>query len=101
MSNIEPEKVRAVAKLARISVNETQLADSSQQLNKILGYVEQLQAVQLPEDVEPFFGAIESVNAIRPDERKPSADRETIFENAPDSNGEFYQVPPVFKASGR
>ena len=97
MSNIEPEEVRAVAKLARISVNETQLADSSQQLNKILGYVEQLQAVQLPADVAPFYGAIESVNAIRPDEQKPSTDRETIFENAPDSNGEFYQVPPVFK----
>jgi len=97
MSNIEPDQVLAVAKLARISVNETQLADSSQQLNKILGYVEQIQAVQLSDNVEPFYGAVESVNAIRPDEKKPSTDRETILENAPDSNGEFYQVPPVFK----
>lgn len=98
MSNsIEAEEVRQVAKLARISINDEQLAESSQQLNQILQYVEQLQQVNLPNDVQPFFGAVESVNAIRNDQCNPSTDRETIMENAPDSDGEFYQVPPVFK----
>lgn len=98
MSNsIDPEKVQQVAKLARIAISEETLTKSAGQLNQILEYVQQLQAVELPADVEPFFGAVESVNAIRVDENKPSTDRETILENAPDSNGEFYQVPPVFK----
>ena len=98
MSNsIEPEKVQQVAKLARIEISEEALAKSSGQLNDILNFVQQLEAVKLPADVEPFFGAVESVNAIRADENKPSTDRETILENAPDSNGEFYRVPPVFK----
>ena len=98
MSNsVEPEKVQQVARLARIAISGDELAESAGQLNTILNYVQQLQAVELPADVEPFFGAVESVNAIRADENKPSTDREKILENAPDSNGEFYQVPPVFK----
>ena len=76
---------------------ETRLTESASQFNTILNFVQQLEAVELPADVEPFFGAVESVNAIRDDENKPSTDRETILQNAPDSNGEFYQVPPVFK----
>ena len=98
MSNsIEPEKVQQVAKLARIAIGEDSLAESAGQLNQILDYVKQLQAVDLPADAKPFFGAIESVNAIRADVNQPSTAREQILENAPDSNGEFYQVPPVFK----
>ena len=98
MSNsVEPEKVQQVAKLARIAISGEELTESAVQFNTILNFVQQLEAVELPSDVEPFFGAVESVNAIRNDENNPSTDRETILENAPDSNGEFYQVPPVFK----
>ena len=98
MSNlVEREKVQQVAKLARIATSDETLAETADQLNKILSFVQQLEAIKLPADVKPFFGAIESVNAIRVDENKPSTDREKILENAPDSNGEFYQVPPVFK----
>jgi aspartyl-tRNA(Asn)/glutamyl-tRNA(Gln) amidotransferase subunit C len=98
MSNpIEPDQVRQVAKLARISINDEQLTGSSRQLNQILQYVEQLQQVDLPDDVQPFFGAVESVNAIREDQCVPSTDRDKILKNAPDSDGQFYQVPPVFK----
>ena len=98
MSNsVEPEKVQQVAKLARIAISGDELTESASQFNTILNFVQQLEAVELPADVEPFFGAVESVNAIRDDENKPSTDRETILQNAPDSNGEFYQVPPVFK----
>ena len=95
--SVEPEKVQQVAQLARIAISGDELAESAGQLNSILNFVQQLEAVKLPADVEPFFGAVESVNAIRADENKPSTARETILENAPDSNGEFYQVPPVFK----
>ena len=98
MSNsVEPKQVQQVAKLARIAISDETLAETAGQLNKILEYVQQLEAVKLPADVEPFFGAVESVNAIRFDINLPSTDRDIILQNAPDSNGEFYQVPPVFK----
>ncbi len=93
---IDRAVVEQVARLARIHLSEQQLDASSKQLGEILNYVGQLERVTLPDDVEPFFGAIESVNAIRADEVNSSVDRDSILSNAPDSDGEFYSVPPVF-----
>jgi aspartyl-tRNA(Asn)/glutamyl-tRNA(Gln) amidotransferase subunit C len=95
--SIDQATVTQVARLARIQLSQQQLDDSAKELAEILNYVGQLEQVSLPDDVEPFFGAIESVNAIRADEVKPSLAREAILENAPETDGEFYTVPPVFK----
>lgn len=92
MSNL----AQKVALLARLHLPDDQADATQADLEKILHYVQQLESVELPEDTEPFFGAIESVNAIRSDEVHPSTDRETILDNAPDSDGRFYKVPPVF-----
>lgn len=88
--------VNQVAKLARIHLDEQQIESSAEKLAQILGYIGQLDEVELPEDVTPFFGAIESVNAIRDDQLQASVPRKEILDNAPDSDGEFYLVPPVF-----
>ncbi len=88
--------VNQVAKLARIHLVEQQIESSAEKLAQILGYIGQLDEVELPEDVTPFFGAIESVNAIRDDQLQASVPRKEILDNAPDSDGEFYLVPPVF-----
>ena len=85
-----------VAKLARIDLPDDQAEAVQEHLEKVLNYVQQLEAVELPDDIEPFFGAIESVNAIRTDELQPSYPREEILSNAPDSDGQFYKVPSVF-----
>lgn len=94
--SIDRETVEQVARLARIHLSEHQLSASANQLGKILNYVGQLEEVELPDDIEPFFGAIESLNAVREDVIKPSMDRASVLSNAPDSDGEFYLVPPVF-----
>ena len=91
MSNLAQD----VAKLARLHLPDDQADATQADLEKVLGYVQQLESVELPKDTEPFFGAIESVNAIRTDEVLPSTNRETILDNAPDSDGEFYKVPKV------
>ena len=92
----EQTTVNQVAKLARIHLDEQQIESSAEKLAQILGYIGQLDEVELPEDVTPFFGAIESVNAIRDDQLQASVPRKEILDNAPDSDGEFYLVPPVF-----
>lgn len=93
---IDRATVEQVARLARIELPESEVNETARQLAEVLQYVSQLESVDLSDDTEPFFGAIESVNAIRSDEQSPSVDRETILSNAPDSDGEFYHVPPVF-----
>ncbi len=92
---IDRKTVESVARLARIDLPEDQIDDTASKLGDVLTYIGQLEQVELPDDVEPFFGAIESVNAIRPDQLTDSVDREQILSNAPDADGEFYQVPPV------
>lgn len=93
MSNL----AQKVALLARLHLPDDQASATQADLDKVLDYVQQLESVELPNDTEPFFGAIESVNAIRTDAVGPSTHRKTILSNAPDSDGEFYNVPPVFK----
>ena len=93
MSNL----AQKVALLARLHLPDDQAEKTQADLEKVLDYVKQLESVDVPDDIEPFFGAIESVNAIRTDEALPSSDRETILANAPNSDGQFYKVPPVFK----
>ncbi|MDG1875030.1 MAG: Asp-tRNA(Asn)/Glu-tRNA(Gln) amidotransferase subunit GatC [Mariniblastus sp.] len=94
--SIDRETVEQVARLACIDLPASRVDETAKQLAEILEYVGQLEQVSLPDDVEPFFGATESVNAIRKDELSPSVARPDILSNAPDSDGEFYQVPPVF-----
>lgn len=93
----EQPTVNQVAKLARIHLDEQQLTSSGEKLKQILEFVSQLEQAELPKDIEPFFGAIESVNAIREDNLQTSVPREKILDNAPESDGEFYLVPPVFR----
>lgn len=95
-STIDRATALEVAKLARIQLDEEHADQVQSQLAKILDYVGQLNQVSMPADVEPFFGATDSVNAVRSDEASASFARESVLDNAPDTDGEFYLVPPVF-----
>ena len=85
-----------IASLARIELTDEESAKVQTEFDSILNYIHQLDQVEIPEGTEPFFGATESTIAVREDAVAPSVDREKILENAPDSDGEFYRVPPVF-----
>ena len=85
-----------IASLARIELTDEESAKVQAEFDSILNYIHQLDKVEIPEGTEPFFGATESSNAVREDSVVPSFEREKILGNAPDSDGEFYRVPPVF-----
>lgn len=86
-----------IAALARIELTDEEAVSVQAEFDKILKYIHQIDGVEIPEGTEPFYGATESTNAVRGDEVIPSFEREKILENAPDSDGEFYRVPPVFQ----
>ena len=85
-----------IAALARIELTDEESARMQTEFDSILQYIHQLDSVEIPDGTEPFYGATESTNAVRADEARGSFPRETILKNAPDSDGEFYRVPPVF-----
>lgn len=93
--------IERIAELARIELTPDNNAQSQQELQRVLEFVAILDELELT-DVEPFFGTIESPLMIaapytRNDEVRPGTPRESILGNAPDQDGEFYHVPPVFE----
>lgn len=85
-----------VARLARLKLAPDQIDDVQNQMNRILDFVDQIEQLDLAE-VEPFFGSVDSVNPLRDDAVKDGLTRQQALANAPDTDGEFYCVPPVFK----
>ncbi len=91
---LSPEQVRAVALLARLHLTDDELARMTEQLNKIVEYVEQLHEVDT-EEVEPLAHPLPISNVFRDDRLRPSLPRDVALRNAPDTDGEFFLVPPV------
>ena len=86
--------VRRIAKLARIRVNDEEISTLQNELNAILGYVEQLGEVNV-EGVEPLSGGAQMAMRQREDRLTDGDMAEKILANAPDRIGNFFAVPKV------
>jgi aspartyl-tRNA(Asn)/glutamyl-tRNA(Gln) amidotransferase subunit C len=91
---LSTHEVRKVALLARLKLTDAELEKFTTQLNQIVGYVEQLQALDT-EEVEPLAHPLPVQNVFRADEVQPSLPQEKALANAPKHDREFYLVPPV------
>ncbi len=92
--SLDTATVRRIAKLARIRVDETEIATLQTELNAILGYVDQLNEVDVT-GVEPLSGGAQMAMRLRPDICNDGEMPEKILANAPDRAGEFFAVPKV------
>ena len=92
--SLDPATVRRIAKLARIRVEENQLSQLQAELNGILGWIEQLNEVDV-EGVEPLTGGAQMALKLRADAVTDGGIREQVLANAPDRQGDFYAVPKV------
>ena len=93
-ATVSPEDVRHVAKLARLAVDESRLPAVATQLGSILGYIEQINEVDVT-GVEPMAHAVPLHNVLRDDVVEPSLPLERTLQNAPEADGPFFKVPKV------
>ncbi|MEM9905395.1 MAG: Asp-tRNA(Asn)/Glu-tRNA(Gln) amidotransferase subunit GatC [Cyanobacteria bacterium P01_D01_bin.44] len=91
---IDLDQVRKVAHLARLDLTTDEEEQFTEQLNSILGYVEQLSELDTG-NIEPTTRAIEVSNVTRKDELKPFEDREAILDCAPEREEDFFKVPKI------
>jgi aspartyl-tRNA(Asn)/glutamyl-tRNA(Gln) amidotransferase subunit C len=91
---LDTATVRRIAKLARIRVSAEETATLQGELNAILGYVEQLNAVDVT-GVEPLSGGAQMALRLREDVVTDGEIAEKVLANAPDRAGEFFAVPKV------
>ena len=86
--------VRRIATLARIRVEEEQLGALQTQLNGILGWIEQLNEVDIA-GVDPVTGAANMALRLRADLVADGGMPDQVLANAPDRVGAFFAVPKV------
>jgi len=90
------DDVRRIAHLARLEVTEAELRAVQQQLNGILGLVEQLQAVETA-GIAPMAHAQNVTLRLRDDEVTEPDQREPFQSTAPAVEAGLYLVPKVIE----
>lgn len=91
---ITRQQVEHVARLARLELTEEEKEVYTGQLNSILEYVKVLDELDTSQ-VQPMAHVLPIHNVFRPDETRPSIDKEEALDNAPDRQGEFFKVPRI------
>lgn len=94
--SLTEKDVRHVARLARIALTPEESERYLRQLGQILHYVERLQKLDV-EGVPPTSHAIPLAAPLRPDEVRPSLDRDAALASAPQRVGEGFAVPRVIE----
>jgi aspartyl-tRNA(Asn)/glutamyl-tRNA(Gln) amidotransferase subunit C len=90
------DEVAKVAILARLRLSPEELTLYTGQLNSIVDFVAQLQALDTS-SVEPLAHGVELYNVFRADVRGPSLEREDALANAPKRNADSFLVPAVLE----
>ena len=92
--SLDAATVRRIASLARIHVGDAEVATLQTELNAILGWIEQLNEVDV-EGIEPLTGAAQMALKMREDVVTDGGYVEKVLVNAPERVGNFYAVPKV------
>ena len=94
MTKITKEEVKKVAHLSRLELNENEINNHAEQLEKILEYIKQLEKIDT-EDTPCTTRAIEVVNVFRKDEKKKTDFTEELLELSPSREDKFFKVPKI------
>jgi aspartyl-tRNA(Asn)/glutamyl-tRNA(Gln) amidotransferase subunit C len=87
-------EVEHVAKLARLQISSEEKENVTEQMNRILLYMEKLNELNTV-GVEPTSHVLDLHNAFRADAVKESLARKQTLENAPEANEAEFIVPRI------
>jgi len=94
MKRISSDEVKKVAQLARLELNDNEIQQHAEQLEKILSYIKQLEKINT-ENIPCTTRAIEVVNVLRKDEKKDFENSEKLLDLAPSRENKFFKVPKI------
>jgi aspartyl-tRNA(Asn)/glutamyl-tRNA(Gln) amidotransferase subunit C len=89
---IDREQVLHVARLARLRLSDEEIERMPGELSQILDHIEKIGELDL-EGVEPTAHVVELENVLRPDEPRPSLERDRALDQAPESVEGGFRVP--------
>ena len=87
------DQVLHVARLARLELTEEEVGRFSEELSKVLDWVDTIEELGNLDDVPPTSHVVNVENALRADEPRPSMPAERALESAPDAAQGGFRVP--------
>ncbi len=93
---ITREEVRHVAFLARLKLTPEEEALYSEQLARIISYMEKLKELDTGK-IEPTTHPLDIENPYREDRVHPSMVREDVLSNAPQQDRGYFKVPRIIE----
>ena len=93
---VNDDLVDKLANLARLKFDESAKAEISDDLQKMIQFVEKLNELDTT-GVSPLLHMSDGINVLREDEVKGSTTRAEALQNAPQQDGVFFKVPKVIK----
>jgi aspartyl-tRNA(Asn)/glutamyl-tRNA(Gln) amidotransferase subunit C len=90
------EEVQRVATLARLRLTADEEAHLTEQLDKILQYMDKLNQLDTSR-IEPLAHVIDVVNAFREDQVTNRPNPDALLANAPAKDQTFFQVPKIIE----
>lgn len=92
--SLNKEDVLHIARLARLELTETELAEYGKQLSAILAYADQLQGVDTS-TISPTASVLPLRNVMRDDVVSPGLERDDVLANAPASADGYFVVGAI------
>lgn len=97
---LSDDQIRRIARLARIAIDGEAAAQVRDRLNRVLGLIDQLQAVDTA-GIEPMSHPLDAQlsqgHPLRPDAVTETDQRERFQSGAPAVEGGLYLVPKVIE----
>ena len=94
--SIDKEKIKHIAKLARISVDKAKTESLAKDLSSIFEFIEQLNQLNT-DKVEPMTSILNESLRYRIDQVNDGKIRDKILKNSPKKSDEFFIVPKVIE----
>ena len=94
--SLSDDQVRRIARLARLELAPQEVAPVAERLNRVLGLIEQMRAVDTA-GIEPMAHPLDASQRLRPDEVTEQDQREAYQSVAPQKQDGLYLVPKVIE----
>lgn len=91
---LTPDAVAKVARLARLTLTDDELAVATDELGAMLDHFADIDALDL-DGVEPMTHPTPIANVMRDDVIAPGLDRDEVLAAAPDAEDGRFRVPPI------
>ncbi len=99
MAELSDADIRKVAKLARLTIADGEVAEYRAKLSTVVSYIERLRELDL-RGVEPLTNVGDCTNRLAPDEPGPTLSTQTLLDMAPEQYERFIKVPKVLGDGG-